>query len=47
MSESGRIENEIVLHGRRNNQAWFEPSIGVIPARDGARTPKCSSWPSF
>jgi hypothetical protein len=26
-----RIENEIILHGRRNNQAWFEPAIGVIP----------------
>lgn len=33
MSELGRIENEIVLHGRSNNQAWFEPSIGVIPAQ--------------
>ena len=26
-----KIENEIILHGRRNNQAWFAPSVGVIP----------------
>ncbi len=26
-----RIENEIILHGRRNNQAWFAPAVGVIP----------------
>jgi len=26
-----RSENEIILHGRRNNQAWFEPAVGVIP----------------
>lgn len=30
-----RIENEIVLQGRRDNQAWFEPAIGMIPARNG------------
>ena len=30
-----RIENEIVLHGRRNNQAWFEPAIGMIPGEAG------------
>lgn len=28
---SVNIQNEIILHGRRNNQAWFEPAIGVIP----------------
>ncbi len=27
------IENEIILHGRRNNQAWFEPAVGMIPGR--------------
>jgi len=30
-SGSVNIQNEIILHGRRNNQAWFEPAIGVIP----------------
>jgi len=25
------IENEIILQGRKNNQAWFEPAIGMIP----------------
>ncbi len=30
-SEIDHIENEIILHGRKNNQAWFEPAIGVIP----------------
>ena len=34
-----RIENEIVLHGRRNNQAWFEPRMGVIPARGPGLAP--------
>jgi len=28
-----RIENEIILHGRRNNQAWFAPSLAVIPSQ--------------
>ena len=31
MGKINRIENEVILHGRRNNQAWFEPRIGVIP----------------
>lgn len=35
-----RIENEIVLHGRRNNQAWFEPRMGVIPARGPGLAPE-------
>src|SRR5690554_3775518 len=26
-----RIVSEIILQGRRNNQAWFEPAVGVIP----------------
>lgn len=30
-SQIDRIENEIILHGRKNNQAWFEPAVGVIP----------------
>jgi hypothetical protein len=30
-SDIERIVNEIILHGRRNNQAWFEPAVGVIP----------------
>lgn len=25
------IKNEIILQGRRNNQAWFEPATGIIP----------------
>ncbi len=29
------IENEVILHGRRNNQAWFEPHMEVIPAKKG------------
>lgn len=32
-----RIENQVILRGRDNNQAWFEPAIGAIPgckARD-------------
>ncbi|MDD5678215.1 MAG: hypothetical protein PHW60_09540 [Kiritimatiellae bacterium] len=33
MDTIDRIENEIILQGRRNNQAWFEPSMGVIPAQ--------------
>ena len=31
MNKIDRIENEIILHGRRNNQAWFAPTMGVIP----------------
>ena len=31
MSKIDRIDNEIILHGRRNNQAWFAPTIGIIP----------------
>ena len=31
----GSIEHEVVLHGRSNNQAWFEPAIGVIPGKNG------------
>lgn len=34
-----RIDNEIILHGRRNNQAWFEPSVGVIPGK-GIKPPQ-------
>lgn len=30
-SKIERIDNEIILHGRKNNIAWFEPAIGVIP----------------
>jgi len=29
-----KIENEIILHGRRNNRAWFGPEIGVIPGNE-------------
>jgi hypothetical protein len=29
-----RIENEIILYGRKNNQAWFEPAVGIIPGND-------------
>ncbi len=25
------IKNEVILQGRRNNQAWFEPAVGIIP----------------
>jgi hypothetical protein len=32
--EIDRIENEIILHGRRNNMAWFEPAVGVIPGNE-------------
>ena len=35
-----KIENEIVLPGRKNNQAWFAPSIGIIPSTDGRKDPK-------
>ena len=31
MNGINRIENEIILHGRRNNQAWFAPNIAVVP----------------
>lgn len=31
MRKIDRIENEVILHGRRNNQAWFAPTIAVIP----------------
>ncbi len=34
-----RIENEIILHGRKNNQAWFEPAVGVIPG-NGKKLPQ-------
>ena len=30
-TEINKIRNEIILQGRRNNQAWFEPAIGMIP----------------
>ncbi len=29
------IRNEIILQGRRNNQAWFEPAIGIMPQPEG------------
>jgi len=37
-SEIKSIEREIILHGRRNNQAWFEPAAGLIPG-DKKRPP--------
>ena len=30
-SQIEKINNEIILEGRKNNQAWFEPAIGIIP----------------
>ncbi len=27
------IDNEIILHGRRDNRSWFEPGIAVVPGR--------------
>ena len=33
-SQIERIENEIILHGRKNNQSWFEPAVGVIPGNE-------------
>lgn len=30
-SEIIKINNEVILQGRRNNQAWFEPAVGIIP----------------
>lgn len=35
MAEIKRVENEVILEGRRSNQAWFEPALGVIPGSDG------------
>jgi hypothetical protein len=32
-----RIENEIILHGRRDNQAWFAPAAGVIPGKGNSK----------
>lgn len=26
-----RIDNEVILHGRRDNRAWFEPGVDVVP----------------
>ena len=25
------IRRQVILHGRRDNQCWFEPSIAVVP----------------
>jgi len=25
------IENEIIIHGRRDNRTWFEPGVAVVP----------------
>jgi hypothetical protein len=33
------IKNEIILQGRINNQAWFEPAIGMIPG-DANKNPQ-------
>jgi hypothetical protein len=30
-SEIDKIKNEVILEGRKNNQAWFEPALGLIP----------------
>ena len=30
-----RIENEVVINGRRDNQGWLEPAIGMIPGQQG------------
>ncbi len=35
-----RIENEIILHGRRDNRAWFEPGICIRPSGDSSRLPE-------
>ena len=32
MSSIAHIEREIVLHGRRDNQCWFAPSMAVAPS---------------
>lgn len=40
MNKISRIENEIILQGRRNNQAWFEPRMGVIPPQANDRNPE-------
>ena len=29
--EIDKIKNEVILEGRKNNQAWFEPAVGIIP----------------
>ena len=34
-SDIDRITNEVILQGRKNNQAWFEPAVGVIPGDEG------------
>ncbi|MDD5597251.1 MAG: hypothetical protein PHV82_04865 [Victivallaceae bacterium] len=34
------IENEIILHGRRNNQAWFAPILGAVPPGNGEEYPE-------
>ena len=36
MDEIRQIDNEVILQGRRNNQAWFAPSLAVAPAQDGS-----------
>jgi hypothetical protein len=38
-SKIDRITNEVILHGRKNNQAWFEPAVGIIPG-DQTNPPK-------
>ena len=38
-SQIENINNEIILEGRKNNQAWFEPAIGIIPG-DANTNPK-------
>ncbi len=40
MDNIAGIENEIVLHGRRNNQAWFAPTVGVIPSGNAGKHPE-------
>lgn len=40
MEHIARIENEIILHGRKNNQAWFEPRIDVMPTREANSAPE-------
>ena len=39
MSAIARIEREIVLHGRRDNQCWFAPSMAVVAPRSAGEDP--------
>jgi len=40
MGEIRQISNEVILQGRRNNQAWFCPSLAVVPPNNNSGLPE-------